>query len=102
MQNMITDEFIRYKSGFMLGKHQAIEMIKMGIRTDLSDDSNNNDEWSNYGFEDGFEYYFDQINKEVPFDNINTREIIEKKFYERVEKVNKESNKEIPVSRFRI
>ena len=104
MENITTDEFIRYRSGFMFGKDNAIKMTEIkSLELNLQDDDDNSkDEWFGYGYQDGFEYYYNKINKENYFEDSNAKKIINDAFYERVAKKNKDNNIEIPVSKFRI
>lgn len=104
MKEIITDEFIRYKSGFISGKNEVIELFKLGKLVNLNKKTENRIlSWHDYGFEDGFEYFFTLFkNNNFNLDDINMRKLVKESFLKRVIKINQSGDKKISVSKFKM
>lgn len=104
MKEIITDEFIRYKSGFISGKNEVIELFKLGKLINLNKKNENRTlSWHDYGFEDGFEYFFTLFkNNNFNLDDINMRKLVKESFLKRVIKINQSGDKKISVSKFKM
>ena len=102
MKEIITDEFIRYKAGFINGKNSIIEMFIIGNEITFEDNEINEDTWYGYGYSDACNYYSEQIKNNVSLEDFNTKEDLNDCFYKRVSIVNSKENKEIPIAKFRI
>ena len=104
MKEIVSDEFIKYKAGFISGKHEIIELFKLGkLINSKSNSGNQKKSWYNYGYEDGFNYFFVLLkNNNFNFEEINIRNVIKESFLKRVIKINQNENKEIPVTKFKM
>lgn len=106
MEEIIGNEFIEYKTGFIAGKHEILEAISLGKIMNLNDNEDTfeeDDSWYTHGFTDGFNYFSNSINKnELDLENINTRGIIKECFTKRVIDANKKENSQIPIGKFRL
>lgn len=106
MERIIANEFIEYKTGFLAGKHEIVEAFKLGKVIDLKSKETQRQEntfWFNCGYEDGFKYFSKIINNfQFYLEGLNTREITEQSFTNRILEMNQETGKEIPVGKFRI
>lgn len=77
-----TNEMIQYKSGFIEGKHDAIEMFKLGSAPGAPKEGMTS--WVLKGYEDGMSYFSSLIeNNALDLENINTEEIILESFKKR-------------------
>lgn len=95
MEQIITNELIQYKSGFLEGKREVIDSLALGKVIDLNGNEEeilDNNFWYAYGVNDGREYFSDLLDKgELElFDRNKTNEIIKECFGRRVIEVNKE------------
>lgn len=104
MKEIITDEFIRYKSGFISGKNEVIELFKLGKLINLNKKNENRTlSWHDYGFEDGFKYFFTLFkDNNFKLDDINMRILVKESFLKRVIKINQSGDKKISVSKFKM
>lgn len=104
MKEIITDEFIRYKSGFISGKNEVIELFKLGKLINLNKKNENRTlSWYDYGFEDGFKYFFTLFkDNNFKLDDINMRILVKESFLKRVIKINQSGDKKISVSKFKM
>lgn len=106
MEEIIGNEFIEYKTGFIAGKSEIIEAISLGKIMNLNDNEDKfeeDDSWYTHGFNDGFNYFSNLINKnKLDLENINTRGIIKECFTKRVIDANKKENSQIPIGKFRL
>ncbi len=102
MKEIITNEFIAYKSGFIQGHSELMEAIKCGKLIDLNAKEERLDNWYTYGEEDAINYYGKRIDDKIELDQINTKEAVRECFSERVIRINEEQGKEIPIGKFRI
>lgn len=104
MKEIISDEFIRYKSGFISGKNEVIELFKLGKLINLNKKNENRTlSWYDYGFEDGFKYFFTLFNdNNFKLDDINMRILVKESFLKRVIKINQSGDKKISVSKFKM
>lgn len=104
MKEIITDEFIRYKSGFISGKNEVIELFKLGKLINLNKKNENRTlSWYDYGFEDGFKYFFTLFkDNNFKLDDINMRKLVKESFLKRVIKINQSGDKKISVSKFKM
>lgn len=108
MKEIVTDEFIRYKDGFITGKYEIVDAFALGKiinlnQVDTDENEDNNDTWFSYGVEDGFKYFANLIDQNnLDLANISTREIVKECFTKRVLEINQEQGKEVPVSKFKL
>ncbi len=104
MKEIISDEFIRYKSGFISGKNEVIELFKLGKLINLNKKNENRTlSWYDYGFEDGFKYFFTLFkDNNFKLDDINMRILVKESFLKRVIKINQSGDKKISVSKFKM
>lgn len=105
MKEIITNELIQYKTGFIDGKNEIVDAFKLGkvIRFEEEKEREEKESWYKYGYEDGFNYFSNLINNnKLDLNNTNTKEIIKNHFAERVLKINQEQGREIPTIKFRI
>lgn len=104
MKEIISDEFIRYKSGFISGKNEVIELFKLGKLINLNKKNENRTlSWYDYGFEDGFKYFFTLFkDNNFKLDDINMRILVKESFLKRVIKINQSGDKKILVSKFKM
>lgn len=104
MKEIIIDEFIRYKSGFISGKNEVIELFKLGKLINLNKKNENRTlSWYDYGFEDGFKYFFTLFkDNNFKLDDINMRILVKESFLKRVIKINQSGDKKISVSKFKM
>ncbi len=104
MKEIITDEFIRYKSGFISGKNEVIELFKLGKLINLNKKNENRTlSWYDYGFEDGFKYFFTLFkDNNFKLEDINMRMLVKESFLKRVIKINQSGDKKISVSKFKM
>lgn len=104
MKEIISDEFIRYKSGFISGKNEVIELFKLGKLINLNKKNENRTlSWYDYGFEDGFKYFFTLFkDNNFKLDDINMRILVKESFLKRIIKINQSGDKKISVSKFKM
>ena len=106
MQEIITNELIRYKAGFIDAKGRILVNYKVGKVIELNKIEEENDVidvWYSYGYEDAVIYFSKLIDEnKLNLENIKTNEIVKECFTERVLKVNEENKKEIPAVKFRM
>lgn len=103
MKEIITNEFIAYKSGFMQGKTDLMEALYCGKIVDLNSQKEEAENWFTYGEKDALDYYGKLVeNHSEDINKVNTREVIKECFAERVIRMNAEQGKEIPIGKFRI
>ena len=105
MEELITEEFISYKTGFIAGKQKVVEMFKLVKQLDLNtvEDIETQKDWYLYGELDGTEYFSEKFM--LPnFDlaTVNTKEVVKEKFVERVMKINQNEASSIPIGKFRV
>lgn len=105
MERIITDEFIRYKAGFISGKWDIIEAYKLGKIINPKEilEESNNSSWYNRGYEDGFNIYATMIdNGSLDLTLNNDNELINEGFLNRTTIVNKEEGSEVPFVKFKL
>ncbi len=105
MKEIITNEFIAYKAGFIAGKDEIIENYKLGqiIKLNEEKEAEETKNWYTYGYEDGIHYYGELIdNQSLDLEKMNTKAAVKECFAERVIRMNAEEGKEIPIGKFRI
>jgi len=104
MEEIITDEFIRYKAGFIQGRCDLIEAVVIGKMINLSKKEEVKEEnWFTYGEEDALKYYGKLIDtNNLDLEKENTRQAVKECFAERVIRMNEEQEKEVPIGKFRI
>lgn len=106
MQEIITNELIRYKAGFIDAKGRILVNYKVGKVIELNKIEEENDVidvWYSYGYEDSLNYFSKLIDEnKLDLENIKTNEIVKECFIKRVLKVNKDEGKEIPAVKFRM
>ena len=106
MEEIITNELIRYKAGFIDAKGRIIADYAVGKVFNLNKKEDENeviDVWYSYGYEDSLNYFSKLIDEnKLDLENINTKEIMKECFTKRVLKINKEEVKEIPAGKFRM
>lgn len=108
MKEIITNEFIRYKDGFIDGKWELIEAFQLGKIIDLNKDEEDLvDYWYNLGYEDGIQYFANLLDEDkyIDLDKINIVSTVKENFCNRViqyNEVNQESGKQIPIGKFKL
>lgn len=103
MENLNTNEFIEYKTGFIDGKHKVIELIKIGKIINFEKECDFKFPlFYEFGYRDGIEFFSNQILNDIDLSSIRTRDVIKELFIKRVIKYNSENNKEVPINKFRI
>jgi len=109
MDEMITNEFIAYKSGFTDGKSEIITQIFENEGMDIfvkEAFSKEEESWYSKGYNDGYNYYMNEYlrTKEFPVEESRTyeNEVLKNCFAKRVVDFNKDTGKEVPVVKFRI
>lgn len=109
MEDIITNEFIAYKSGFVDGKCEILTQIVENEGMDIfvkESFSNEEESWYSYGYDDGYKYYLNEYlkTKNIPLEESRKKENAALKdcFVKRVAEFNKETNKEVPMAKFRI
>ncbi len=106
MDEIITDEFIQYKTGFLSGKNEIIEAFTLGKVMDFNRKDAyflQEETWYYYGFLDGFTYFSDLIDEgKLDLEKLNTRKIVKECFTNRVMQENQRVDKEIPIGKFRM
>ena len=94
MEQIITDELIHYKTGFLDGKNKVLESAKIGSVIKLNDEDGKIESsmWYEKGYYDGFEYFstlFDE-GKSLYLDVEEKNKLIKECFSKRVIESNKE------------
>lgn len=103
MQEEITNELIQYKTGFMGGKNEVVELTRLGKTITFDKEENpQSTEWYEFGYRDAVEYFCDLISKNVDIAAVRVRDVVKELFAQRVIKYNSEKEKEVPISTFRI
>ncbi len=106
MKEIITDEFIQYKTGFLSGKNEIVESFKLGKVIDLNKEKTyflQENNWCSYGFLDGFTYFTNLIdNNELDLEKLNMRKIVKECFINRVIQMNQIQGNEISIGKFRM
>lgn len=106
MEEIVTNEYIQYKSGFIGGKSEIIDYLNLGKIVNIYEDTeeiNSFKSWFEYGYEDGFNYFSNLINNgKYNFDDINIMKVIKDCYIKRVLKHNKEKNGKIVIAKYKI
>ena len=109
MEEIITNEFIAYKAGFVDGKCELITQVFENEGTDDFVKETFTDEeesWYSRGYEDGYDYYLNEYlqTREMPVNESRTKEneVLKNCFAKRIVDFNQSNNKEVPVAKFRI
>lgn len=106
MEEIITNELIRYKAGFIDAKGRILADYGVGKLINLNKIEEENevfDVWYSYGYEDAISYFSKLIDEnKLDLKNIKTKEIIKVCFTKKVLQVNREQGKEIPAGKFRM
>lgn len=104
MEEIITDEYIRFKAGFLDGKQEVFRVFALGGQIyldDLYDSRECLDEWYSRGFKCGIDTFYGIIEEQSKSD-VNTQELIKKSFTEEVVKLNQEEKQNIPIGKFKM
>lgn len=102
MQEEITNELIQYKTGFVEGKNEVIELTRLGKTITFDKEEPQSTEWYEFGYRDAVEYFCDLMSKNVDIATVRVREVVKELFAQRVIKYNSEKVEEVPISTFRI
>lgn len=105
MQQIITNEFIQYKSGFIVGKHAIIEAFKLGKIFSLQEESESIDDtsWYGAGYVDGVACFSKFIDDNcLNLEEIDTQRCLREGFTNRVLKKNEDGKEQIPIGKFKI
>ena len=105
MKELITEEFIHYKSGFLAGKSEIVESFLLGKVINLGKDEQTvkSSDWYQMGYQDGFAYFCKLIDEnKLNLENMNPKNIIQVCFSERVIKQNQKEGIEIPIGKFKL
>ncbi len=109
MEDIITNEFIAYKSGFVDGKCEVLTQIVENEGTDVfvkESFSKEEESWYSKGYDDGYNYYLNIYlkTKEFPLEGNRSyeNEAVKNCFTNRVVEFNNATGKEVPVAKFRI
>lgn len=109
MDEIITNEFIAYKSGFIDGKCEILTQIveNEGMNLFVKETFGADEEsWYSYGYDDGYNHYLSEFltTKKNPIGESrkNETEALKDCFAKRVIEINKSENKEVPIAKFRI
>ncbi len=108
MKEIITNEFIQYKSGFLDGEYEILIAYKLGKIITLNQKEGQElnfleDSWYRDGYQDGLSYFSGLIdNQTLDLESINTKEIIKQCFTNRVMIKNQEQHQKIPIGKFRL
>lgn len=103
-EEIITDEFLNYKKGFVNGKSDFLTSITSNT---ILENFSNNEDWDSIGYEDGFNLYLDYYieNNVIPIELILGEEayqIIKVSFIERVIEYNQNAIENIPAIKMKI
>lgn len=105
MKEIITDEFLQYKTGFISGKGIAVEIYKLGKMMDFNkiNQPENDKNWYFYGKLDGTKYFLEKfLLPDFDLATVNTKEVVTEKFVERVTEMNQNEASSIPIGKFRM
>lgn len=102
MDKIITDEFIRYKNGFIEGKNKIVEFTTLGIPMDEEDEYEFFDDWILYGYKDGVTYYSNLASNNMDLFDVDIDKVISDSFSKKVMEVNQNEGKEIPSGKFKM
>ena len=90
---VLADNFLAYKDGFMEAKERIIMNYKFGKAIDLDNMSNglNSNEWHDYGYKDGIAYFLPLIeSRRLDLTGRHELEYMQDNFSQRVIAVNEE------------
>ncbi len=109
MEEIITNEFIAYKSGFISGKHKVLEFLTTNDIENLMLDPDNPQEenWFSYGYQDCLQYFLNSYlqNKMVVSTLLNKEtflEILRENFTKKVLQYNEENHTNISVGKYKL
>lgn len=103
MEEIITNELIQYKTGFIHGKNDFLEFTRLGKVIDLEvKEAEATPEWYAFGYQDAIEFFSNATNQNVDIATIRVKEVIKEQYLKRVMLYNSENQKETPISTFRM
>lgn len=103
MEEQITNELIQYKTGFIAGKNDIIELAKLGKVINLNElEKTSSTEWYDFGYQDSIDYFSNQLSKNNDILTIRVSNIVKELFTKRVIEYNSKKGQEIPMSTFKI
>lgn len=103
MEEIMTNELIQYKAGFIDGKNEIIELTRLGKIIDFNNQvAKTSTDWYDFGYKDAIDYFSDMVNKNMDIANIRVRDIVKDLFSKRVIMYNSLKKQEIPISTFKI
>lgn len=92
--DILANNFIEYKEGFMEAKNNIIKNYKLGNSYDNNDIKENSykNEWHNYGYEDGIQYFTDLLYaKKLDLEGMHELEDLQECFTRRISRLNEET-----------
>lgn len=109
MEEIITNELIAYKSGFISGKHNVLELLMTNNidAIELASDDLQEDNWFSYGYQDCLQYFLNSYlqNKMIApklLAQETFQEILRECFTKRVLQYNQENNTAISVTKYKL
>ena len=108
MKEIITKEFIQYKSGFLAGKSEILTAYKLGKIITIKQKENQEpkvleNSWYHEGYQDGCDYFSILIdNQNLNLETINTKDIVKQCFIHRAMIKNQEQQQETPIGKFKL
>ena len=101
MKEIVSDEFIQYKTGFLAGKEKLIEFTRLGVALDF-----HKEEvmplWYRFGYLDAITYFSEVFQAGEDILSIRISSVIKELFMNRVIAFNKETGEEISMGSFRL
>lgn len=103
MEEIITNELIQYKTGFVQGKNDLVELTKLGKYIDINTQETNMPSlWYAYGYQDAISYFSNKLKNHEEINNLRVRDILKTCFAKRVLMHNAKNHEEKPVSTFKL
>ncbi len=103
MDEIITNEFIQYKTGFSNGKNDFIEFTKLGKQIHLDNQEEKvTTEWYDFGYKDAIEFFSEAMNHSIDITTIRIKDVVKEQYIKRVILQNSENQKKTPMSTFRM
>ncbi len=102
MEEIITNEFLQYKAGFINGKNDVIEFTRLGKIIDLKEKTKiKSITWYSFGYQDAIEYYLKILDKSVDIVTIRVKDVIKESFSKRVLEYNLNKGTDISMGIFK-
>lgn len=102
IKEIVSDEFIQYKTGFVAGKEKLIEFTKLGVGLDFQKEEDVTPLWYRFGYLDGNTYFSDVILSGKDILSIRVSSVIKELFMNRVIAFNKETGEKISMGSFQL